>query len=188
MAGDRQDLPPLIKRDPRGDQAARLRRGFHHDDCARKARDDPVSLREVACHRLQPRGLFRKPDAACGDVPREGGVFGRIDVIDAARHHRDRAGGQRGRMGDRVDPARQARGDDEPPGPQPLGQTPRHAGPKRRGTAGTDDGHRGAGQDRGVADRPEDRRRIRDFGQGRRIVRVAQTKKSCAAGLPCAHL
>ena len=61
--------------------------------------------------RLRARHLFRDDHPALADRRVKRGVLGRIDDVDAARHHGDGAGLERGLMRRRVDAARQA-GDD----------------------------------------------------------------------------
>ena len=83
--------------------------------------------------RFQPRGVFADPAALGGDFVCQGKVFRRIDHIDPACHHRNRAGaalGQCGGMRFGVDAAREARDDGEPCRRQPLPQPPRHPHPE----------------------------------------------------------
>ena len=61
-AGHREQLPPVLLRQPRGDQAARARRRLDHDHAERQPGDDPVAAREVP-------GLRRGAERRLGDAP-----------------------------------------------------------------------------------------------------------------------
>jgi hypothetical protein len=177
MAGHGADIAALVERGAGGDEAAGLGRRLDHDDGAGEARDDPVAGGEMAGLRFEPDGLFGQQQAPGGDVGGKGGVFGRVDHVDAAGHRGDGAGGQGGGMGGGVDAARQARDDDEARLTEIGGERAGHAQAERGGVAGAHEGDHRPGKEVGPAAEPQERRRIGDVGQGCGVVGRAVADK-----------
>ena len=89
-----EHLPPGLLREPRGDQAAGPQRRLHHHDAQRQPGDDAVApgkmprLRDRAERRL---GHHQAPISAMRAL--QGGVLGRVGLVQAAGDHRDGAAG-----------------------------------------------------------------------------------------------
>ena len=140
--------------------------GLDHDDGARQPRDDAVAGGEVARLRRGAHRRFREPQPRAADLFAEHGVLVGVDHVDPAGEHRDGAG-LRARPGGRRCRSR-GRGRTPPPDPSrpsSLREPARHAQAQRRGVAGADHGDHRTAEQRGIADRPEKRRRIGDLGQ-----------------------
>ena len=153
------------------------------DDAEGEAGDDAVAAGEVlGAGRVAHRHLG-EAEAAGGDLGGEGGVLGRVDVVDAAGVGGDGAGGERGAVGGGVDAAGEAGGDDEAGGAEVGGEARGHAAAEGRGVAGADEGDGRAGGEGGVAERPEQRRRVGDGGEQRRVVGGAEEQRAGAGGL-----
>ena len=131
MAGDGEDLAPLIQRIFCRDQRTGLGGGFHHNHRPRKARDYPIARREVARSWLQSHGLFGQHQALFANLFRQIGVLRRLDHIPAAGKNRDGAGFQCGRMGGGINAPRQAADHHLILRAQIAGQATRHTGAQR---------------------------------------------------------
>ena len=137
----------------------------------------------MTCLRMQAKGHFAEQQPLLRDLGGEIGIFGGVDAIKPACQHRDGAAVHAGVMGQRVDPARQPRGDDIARRPQIGGQPPRHPRPQRRGIARADHRHHGARHQRDTPLGPKDRRRIGDIGQCGGVCGIAQAQHPCAGAL-----
>ena len=102
------------------------------------------------------------------------GVLGRIDHVDAARHHRHCAGRQRPLVRARVDAAGEARDDDEPLAAEVGGDLPGEAVAAGRRVARADDRDHVLAQELPVAAHGNQRRRIGKRRQRRRIIGLAE--------------
>ena len=101
------------------------------------------------------------------------GVFGGIDVVDAACQHGDRAALERALMCRPVDAARQP-GDHDEASPSQVGrQLAGEALATRRGHAGAHHRDGGPGEKAGIAPGPQRR--------GRRVQRVERSRKGSVA-------
>ena len=128
-----------------------------------------------------PSGASLSSRPAVGDRRVQARVLRRVDLVDAAGQHGDRAGGQGGLMGGGVDAARQAGGDDEARLPQGGGQLRREAPAGQRGIARADERQgRARPSSADVADRRQHRRRVGQGRQGGRVGRIAQYQEAPA--------
>jgi hypothetical protein len=130
-----------------------------------------------------PIGISESRRPLLGDRIGEGRVLRRVDDVDAARLHRDRAGGEARLVRGGVDAAGEARRRGVAGGAEVAGEPRRHAAAERRGVAGADERDRRAGRDAGRADRPEERRRVGEEREERRIV---SARRGRAARAPAA--
>ena len=185
-AGHRENLAALFGGHPRGDQRAGAARRFDHHDAERQPGDQPVAAGKVAGARLPAERHFRDRGAVASRICAEQvDMLGRIDAVVTAGEHRDGAG----RRGWRDAPRRRCRARARRRWRKPASPSSRaswlgefHAG--GRGVARADDGdHRPISTSMLAAHR-EQRRRIVDHPQPRRIIRLAErdeARRRCAA-------
>ena len=102
------------------------------------------------------------------------GILGRIDDIDPAGDHRDRAGFDRSDMRGGIDPARQAGNDRHVLAPELGRQLPREPTRRRRGIARADHRDRRPRHQLGASAQHHDRRCVVEFGKQRGIIVIAQ--------------
>ena len=145
-AGHRHHLAPRLGGQPRGDQRAGPRRGLDHHRPALDPGDDPVAVREMARARLGPGRHFGEHQPALVQRRLPLLVFRRVEDVDAAGDDADRAAVQRAVVRRAVDPAGQARDDDQVLLPEIVRQAAREAARGRRGIARADDRDRRAGR------------------------------------------
>ena len=184
-AGHRKHFAALFAGKPRGDQRAGAARRFHDHHADRQSRDQPVAARKVARARFPGERHFRNASAFGEDRFQQIAVLGRIDAVMAAGQHRDGAGRKTGAVGGGIDAARQSRHGAETGvaqvARQPLGEF--DAG--RRGVARADNGDQRVRQYGELAAHRQQRRRVVDHLQPRRIIRLAERDEfdaACARG------
>ena len=133
------DLAASLRGETRGDQGSGLGRGLDNHRAASQARDDPVAIGEVPSARLGARRHFRDYEASLEHrlLPRL--VLWRVEDVQAAGDHADRAGLQRPVMSRAVDPACEAGDHDRALLAEIVGELARKAASGRRGVARTDD-------------------------------------------------
>ena len=166
MGRHRHHLAPLVERVARGDQAARAARRLDHHHGPGEARDQPVPAREVPRGGREAERLFRNQQPLGPDALRKRKVLGRVGAVEPARQHGDRAGRQGGLVGGGVDPARQARDHHQPGLAEPCAQPPRRPQPQRRGIARADQRDGRFPRQVGLAQQPQQGRRVGDAAQG----------------------
>ena len=189
VAGHGHDLAPLIERVARRDHRARPRGGLHHDHGERQAGNDAVAPRKIAGGRAVAEGPLGDGAALRGDPAAQIGVLGRIDPVEAARVHRDRAAVERRGMCYGVDAARETRDHRETRRREVAPERARHAQREAGGVAGADDGDAGSRHERRAALRPEHRGRVADPRQKFRVAGRAQRQQlglGAAGGLDLA--
>ena len=177
-AGHGEQLAAGLLGEPGGDQAAGAQRRLHHHDAEREAGDDPVAAREMACLGRGAEGGLGDHGARFGDAALQIGVLRRVGDVEAAGDRRDGAAGAAAR---RCAPRRRcrARGRRPPPGRVPRARRPgsrpsrwplaEALRPPTRATPGAASSGR-------VAQDGDDRRRVVEQGQQRRIVRASANK------------
>ena len=139
-AGHRHHLAALLSGIACGDQRAGPQRGLDHQRTKRQAGYKPVSTREIPRRGRSSQWHFRQKETGLTDSFVQGGMLGRIDVIDPASENRNRPALDRAGMGGPVYAAGQAGDDDEVFAAQPVCQLAGKAQPHGRGVAGTDQG------------------------------------------------
>ena len=165
MAGHGEHLAALLGGGAGGDEGAGAPRRLHDQDGQRNAGDDAVAAREVLGARHEARRVLADEAAHLADPGLQLGVLGRIDVVEAAREHGDRAGRQRRLVRGPVDAAGEARGDDVTGSPDAAREVAGELLPGGGGIAGADDGDDGTGQQRRIALDVEERGRRIEGGE-----------------------
>ena len=127
--------------------------------------------------RLGARRHFGEDQAAFvhGLLPRL--VLGRVEDVDPAGDDSDRAAVERAVMRRAVDPAGEARDDDEVALAEIVSKAAREAARRRRGIARADDRHRRPVEQVEVALRHQQRRRVLELGQQPRIEPLPQRQE-----------
>ena len=125
---------------------------------------------------------FRDQGALRQDGVCKLGVFGRIDMVVAAREHGDGAGGEARAMGGGVDAAREAGDDGEARGAEIARQLLGETQARGRGIARADDRDRRQMQHGGLAAHGQKRRSVVDHLQPGRIVGLPQRHEGHAEG------
>ena len=180
--GHRHHLAALVGGAAGRDQRTALERGLDHHDAQRHAADDPVPAREVLRLRLGGRGSSETIAPLAAITLARGPCSGRIDAVEPAEHADGRARVERALVGGFVDAAGQAAGNHEAEAGKVAGQRRGHVERRRRGVTRPDDGdHRPCERGRVAVD-PEERRRIGDRRQPRRIGLPAEDQRAAAAG------
>jgi hypothetical protein len=132
--------------------------------------------------RLPGQRHFRDGGALGKDRFQQVVVFGRIDAVMTARQHRDGAGRKTGAMGCGVDAARQPRYGAETGLTEVARQPLCEFDAGGRSVARGDDGDQRPRQHRALAAHRQQRRRVVDHLQPRRIIRFAERDEADAAG------
>ena len=112
-ARHREHFAALLAGEPRRDQRAGAARRLDDHDADREAGDEPVAAREVARARLPAERHFRHRRALSQHRFQQLLVFGRVNALEPAGEHGNRAAGEARAMRSGVDAARQARHDAE---------------------------------------------------------------------------
>src|SRR5581483_6217249 len=109
-AGNREDLAVLLERLAGSNQRAALEVAFDHQHAERDAAEDAVAAREELAAWLRAERVVADQRAALDDLLGEALVLRRVDQVEAAREHGDRAaaGIERGAVRDGVDAAGEA--------------------------------------------------------------------------------
>ena len=191
LAGDGEDLAPLLEREVGRDQGAAALARLDDDGDGGEARDDPVPRREAPGRRLDPGRVLRDDEAGRRDPARELGVRRRVVAVDPAAEHGDGDAVrlERAAMGLGVDAAREAADDDETRRGEVATEAPRDCGAVPGARTGADDGDGSAREQLrlGLAAEEEPRRRVVDRSEQRREGRLrAADEADARAGEPLA--
>ena len=174
-----EDQPTLVGGAAGGDQRSRAVGGFDDHHPQRNPGNDPVAAREIAGTGRPAERHFAEMRAAGGDDPfGKVDVFGGIELVEPAGEHGDRAGVDRRRVGGGVDAAGEA-GGDRVVGVAKAGRDLGGEFPSRhRGVARADDGDGRPSEAGRVATHGNQRRRVGDVAERRRIVALAHRHQS----------
>lgn len=149
-------------------------RGLYHDHAERGAGDQPVAAGKVAGARLVAERHFGDRRAlVIEDRCEQIAVLGRIDAIMSAGEHRDRAACDAGAMRGLIDAAGEPRDDDEAGLSKLARELAGEFQARAGGIARADDGDHRTHQRCVLAAHGEQRRRIVDHRQPRRIALLA---------------
>ena len=187
-SGDGKDLAALFQCHPGGDQRPRARARLDDDDAPGDARNQTVAAGEITG---QGPGTGRNhgDQGAFGDDSFiEGLDFLRIHHVESAAQHRQRPGGDGPFMGGCVDAPGHARNHQQPTVAEIGGDLAGEAAAVDRGVAGADDGDRLLGQEMRVAKEADQRWRVLDVGEERRVVGPAPADEAGADPFQGLHL
>ena len=179
-AGQGEHLAALLGGQTRGDQRTAGGAGLHHQGTQTETADDPVAPREVGRLRRAVQRQFRDQRATLGQqAPGETQVPARIELPQAGAQHGDRAaaGLQGALMRRAIDAQRQATGDAEAGRGQAVGEPPGIVQPLGTGLATADQGQLRPFEQLDLSFDEQQRRRIGDLGQQRRIALVTQAEQ-----------